>query len=86
MSHILIVLALFALLALLFGLLLGYAAVRFRVDADPVVEKLDALLPRPSAGSAAIQAVAPTPRRLPMAMSSTNVFPAGNPPSSASPI
>lgn len=50
MSHILIVLALFALLALLFGLLLGYAAVRFRVDADPVVEKLDALLPQTQCG------------------------------------
>lgn len=50
MSHILIVLALFALLALLFGLLLGYAAVRFRVDADPIVEKLDALLPQTQCG------------------------------------
>ena len=50
MNHILLVLALFSLLALLFGLLLGYAAVRFRVEADPVVEKLDALLPQTQCG------------------------------------
>ena len=50
MNHILLVIGLFALLALLFGLLLGYAAVRFRVDADPIVEKLDALLPQTQCG------------------------------------
>ena len=50
MSHILLVIALFALLALLFGLLLGYAAVRFRVEADPIVVKLDALLPQTQCG------------------------------------
>ena len=50
MSHILLVIALFSLLALLFGLLLGYAAVRFRVGADPIVEKLDALLPQTQCG------------------------------------
>ena len=50
MNHILLVIGLFALLALLFGLLLGYAAVRFRVEADPIVEKLDALLPQTQCG------------------------------------
>ena len=50
MSHLLIVVAIFAVLALLFGLLLGYAAVRFRVDANPVVEQLDALLPQTQCG------------------------------------
>ena len=50
MSHILLVIALFSLLALLFGLLLGYAAVRFRDEADPIVEKLDALLPQTQCG------------------------------------
>jgi Na+-translocating ferredoxin:NAD+ oxidoreductase subunit B len=50
MTHILFVVLIFALLALLFGLLLGYAALRFRVDADPIVEKLDALLPQTQCG------------------------------------
>jgi len=38
------------LMALLFGLLLGYAAVRFRVEGDPIVEKIDALLPQTQCG------------------------------------
>ncbi|MEW5791245.1 MAG: electron transport complex subunit RsxB [Pseudomonadota bacterium] len=38
------------LLALALGLLLGYAAVKFRVDADPMVEKIDALLPQTQCG------------------------------------
>ncbi len=33
-------------LAALFGVLLGFAAVRFRTDGDPVVEKVDGLLPQ----------------------------------------
>jgi len=37
-------------LALVFGLLLAYAAIRFRVEADPVVEKIDALLPQTQCG------------------------------------
>lgn len=37
-------------LAALFGLLLGYAAIRFKVEADPVAEKIDALLPQTQCG------------------------------------
>lgn len=43
------VLALTAL-AIVFGLLLGFAAVRFRVESDPVVEKIDAILPQTQCG------------------------------------
>ena len=39
-----------AVLALLFGLALGYAAVRFKVEGDPLVEKIDALLPQTQCG------------------------------------
>ena len=39
-----------ALLGLLFGLGLGWAANRFRVEEDPVVEKIDALLPQTQCG------------------------------------
>jgi electron transport complex protein RnfB len=38
------------LLALLFGLALGYAAVRFRVEGDPLVDKIDSLLPQTQCG------------------------------------
>ncbi|MDX1455218.1 MAG: electron transport complex subunit RsxB [Gammaproteobacteria bacterium] len=33
-------------LALVFGLVLGYAAERFKVDGDPVVDQIDAILPQ----------------------------------------
>ncbi len=38
------------LLAGAFGLLLGYAAVRFRVDGNPVVDQIDDLLPQTQCG------------------------------------
>ena len=38
------------ILAALIGLLLGYAAVRFRVESDPVVDQIDALLPQTQCG------------------------------------
>ncbi len=38
------------LLAAFFGLLLGYADVRFKVESDPIVEQIDALLPQTQCG------------------------------------
>ena len=43
-------LAAITLLATGFGLLLGYAAVRFKVEGDPVIEQIDALLPQTQCG------------------------------------
>lgn len=37
-------------LALVFGLVLGYAASRFRVEGDPVVDRVDSLLPQTQCG------------------------------------
>jgi electron transport complex protein RnfB len=37
-------------LAIVFGLALGFAAVRFKVEGDPLVEKIDALLPQTQCG------------------------------------
>ncbi|WP_455197701.1 electron transport complex subunit RsxB [Kaarinaea lacus] len=39
-----------AVLAVIFGLALGYAAIRFKVEGDPLVEKIDALLPQTQCG------------------------------------
>ncbi len=39
-----------AVLALIFGLALGYAAIRFKVEGDPLVDKIDALLPQTQCG------------------------------------
>ncbi len=38
------------LLCLFFGLALGFAAVRFKVEGDPVVDRVDALLPQTQCG------------------------------------
>jgi electron transport complex protein RnfB len=43
------ILALFVLAAI-FGLLLGYAAVKYKVESDPLVDKIDALLPQTQCG------------------------------------
>lgn len=37
-------------LGLIFGLVLGYASVRYKVESDPLVEKIDALLPQTQCG------------------------------------
>ncbi|CAH0533067.1 Ion-translocating oxidoreductase complex subunit B [Vibrio stylophorae] len=39
-----------AALALVFGLLLGFASIYFRVDADPIVDQIDAILPQTQCG------------------------------------
>jgi len=38
------------ILAAIFGLLLGFAAIRFKVEGDPVVDQIDALLPQTQCG------------------------------------
>ena len=38
------------LLALIFGLLLGFSSIRFKVDGDPIVEQIDKLLPQTQCG------------------------------------
>ena len=37
-------------LAIGFGLLLGYGAIRFKIEGDPVVDKIDAILPQTQCG------------------------------------
>ncbi|BFM10723.1 electron transport complex subunit RsxB [Simiduia litorea] len=37
-------------LSLIFGAILGFAAVRFKVEGDPIVEQIDALLPQTQCG------------------------------------
>ena len=46
----LIAVAVISLLALAFGLLLGFSAIRFRVEGDPIADNIDALLPQTQCG------------------------------------
>ncbi len=50
MINLLIAIVVFALIAGLFGALLGFAAVKFKVESDPLVDQLDALLPQTQCG------------------------------------
>ncbi|SMY35749.1 Electron transport complex protein rnfB [Photobacterium malacitanum] len=50
MSGILIAAIVLAVLAAIFGVILGFASVRFKVEADPIVEQIDAILPQTQCG------------------------------------
>ncbi|ATC94194.1 electron transport complex subunit RsxB [Pseudoalteromonas tunicata] len=43
-------LAALGILALIFGLVLGYSAIRFKVEGDPIVDQIDAILPQTQCG------------------------------------
>ncbi|TDQ59114.1 electron transport complex protein RnfB [Mesocricetibacter intestinalis] len=47
LSYVLIAIA---VLALIFGAVLGFASVKLKVEADPIVDKIDALLPQSQCG------------------------------------
>jgi len=46
----LIAIAAIAVLAAAFGLLLGYSAIRFHIEGDPIADQVDALLPQSQCG------------------------------------
>ncbi|MDY4595180.1 MAG: electron transport complex subunit RsxB [[Pasteurella] aerogenes] len=50
MTTIYYVLITISVLALIFGLILGIASIKLKVEADPIVEKIDALLPQSQCG------------------------------------
>ncbi|MBP2698976.1 electron transport complex subunit RsxB [Photobacterium lucens] len=50
MSGILIAVIAVAILAAIFGIILGFASVKFKVEADPIVEQIDAILPQTQCG------------------------------------
>lgn len=47
---IVVALGVLGALALIFGAILGYAAIRFRVESDPLVEQIDDILPQTQCG------------------------------------
>jgi len=50
MTLILTAVAVLTVLSLVFGALLGFAAVRFRVEGNPIVEQINAILPQTQCG------------------------------------
>ncbi|MGL4835323.1 MAG: RnfABCDGE type electron transport complex subunit B, partial [Shewanella sp.] len=50
MSTIVLAVILLTLLALFFGVMLGFAAVKFKVEGNPIVDDLEAILPQTQCG------------------------------------
>ncbi|UJF18707.1 electron transport complex subunit RsxB [Vibrio sp. SS-MA-C1-2] len=50
MMTIIIAVAAIAVLAAIFGIILGYASIRFKVEADPIVDQIDTILPQTQCG------------------------------------
>ena len=50
MQTLYLAITILALLAIVFGAVLGFAAIRFKVDGDPIVDQIDNLLPQTQCG------------------------------------
>ncbi len=74
MSTIVIAVLALAALAAVFGAILGFASIRFKVEADPSLIKLTPSCRKPNVANAATPDVALTPRPLPMAMRLTSAL------------
>lgn len=66
-----------ALIAAVFGLLLGYASIRFHVEGDPVVDKIDALLPQTQCGQCSYAGCRPYAEAIASGSATINLCPPG---------
>ncbi len=65
------------LLAALIGLVLGYSAIRFRVESDPVVDKIDAILPQTQCGQCGYSGCRPYAEAIAAGEAEINLCPPG---------
>ncbi len=66
-----------SLLATLFGLILGYAAIRFKIDSDPVVDQIDAILPQTQCGQCSYTGCRPYAEAIAQGEADINCCPPG---------
>ncbi len=64
-------------LAVFFGLLLGFAAVRFKVEGDPLVDNIDALLPQTQCGQCGYPGCRPYAEAIARGEADINLCPPG---------
>ena len=64
-------------LAALIGLVLGYAAIRFRVESDPIVDRIDALLPQTQCGQCSFAGCRPYAEAIAAGQADINQCPPG---------
>jgi electron transport complex protein RnfB len=74
---ILIAVITLAVIAVLFGLLLGYTSIKFHVEGDPVVDKIDALLPQTQCGQCTYPGCRPYAEAITSGEASINQCPPG---------
>jgi electron transport complex protein RnfB len=65
------------LLASISGLVLGYAAIRFRVEGDPLADKIDALLPQTQCGQCGFAGCRPYAEAMARGEAEINLCPPG---------
>jgi electron transport complex protein RnfB len=73
----LIAIAAISALALAFGLLLGYSSIRFHVEGDPIVEKIDNLLPQTQCGQCSYPGCRPYAEAIASGEAEINLCPPG---------
>ncbi|WP_456405670.1 electron transport complex subunit RsxB [Thiolapillus sp.] len=66
-----------ALLSTSFGLLLGYSAIRFKVEGDPLVDKIDAVLPQTQCGQCGYAGCRPYAEAIAAGEAEINLCPPG---------
>ena len=59
MSDLLIAVSALVILSLIFGAILGFASIRFKVEGNPLVEQIDALLPQTQCGQCSYPGCSP---------------------------
>jgi Na+-translocating ferredoxin:NAD+ oxidoreductase subunit B len=64
-------------LALVFGLLLGYSAIKFRVEGDPIADQIDALLPQTQCGQCSFAGCRPYAEAIAAGEADINLCPPG---------
>lgn len=69
--------AIFTIVALIFGVLLGIAAIKFRVEGDPMVEKIDAILPQTQCGQCGYPGCKPYAKAIASGEANINQCPPG---------
>ena len=63
--------------ALIFGLLLGYTGVRFEVEAEPIIDKIDAILPQIQCGKCGYPGCRPYAEAISIGVAEINQCPPG---------
>lgn len=74
-----LIMAVIALIAFIFGAVLGYSSIKLKVEADPIVEQIDALLPQSQCGQCGYPGCKPYAEAIANGDQITKCVPGGSP-------